>query len=250
MSKESDDLEELLKKATPGPWNVSTPVDGAPDFHVIQHGEYGHSDCGRYFSTSGQMSSYDATLIALAPTLAAEVLELRKLKAQLALALECIANLEEDQERHEAQLAAVTAERDALVGAVIERAEAIDPVLEVEFDTQMDVERNPYGAREAIEDALYLIRDLSTTLRASTAQPVGVRVRKLAWEESVKGRWIGTPPVKLSELAFWVFLRGSEFGRATKNGWEYYPTLDAAQAAAQADYEHRILAALLPEGGA
>lgn len=96
MSKESDDLEELLGKVTPEPWNVSTPVDGSPEFRVIQHGEYGHSDCGRYLSVSGQVSSHDATLITLAPSLAAEVLELRKLKAQLA---------------------AMTAERDALVGA-------------------------------------------------------------------------------------------------------------------------------------
>ena len=75
----AEQLEELLGKVTPEPWNVSTPVDGAPEFRVIQHGEYGHSDCGRYFCTSGQTSADDAALIALAPSLARRVLAAEKL---------------------------------------------------------------------------------------------------------------------------------------------------------------------------
>lgn len=75
----AEQLEELLGKVTPEPWNVSTPVDGAPEFRVIQHGEHGHSDCGRYFCTSGQTSADDAALIALAPSLARRVIAAEKL---------------------------------------------------------------------------------------------------------------------------------------------------------------------------
>jgi len=53
------------------------------------------------------------------------------------------------------------------------RAMIVDPLLEVDYDTQLDVERDPYGAREAIETALYLIRDQATaitTLRAQLAE--------------------------------------------------------------------------------
>lgn len=73
------------------------------------------------------------------------------------------------------------------------------------------------------------------------------RVKPLVWDCDVNGRWVGVPPVKLGNLAFWVFLRGSEFCRVSKGGWLCYSTLEAAKAAAQEDYEARILAAL--EGG-
>lgn len=94
-----------------------------------------------------------------------------------------------------------------------------------------------------------LMAMLAATLRAAIAAlPArGVGVRPLVWEESVKGRWIGTPVVKLGDLAFWVFHReDGTFMRATKDGGKQYPTLDAAKAAAQADYEARILSALEP----
>jgi hypothetical protein len=75
--------------------------------------------------------------------------------------------------------------------------------------------------------------------------PVAVRVKPLEWEESLKGRWIGTPDSKLGDLAFWIFRHhDGTLKRATKEGWQFYPTLEAAKAAAQADYERRILAAL------
>ena len=66
---------------------------------------------------------------------------------------------------------------DAEMRLFRDRATAIDPLLEVDFDTQRDVEQNPYGAREAIETALHLIRDqaamitrLSHALAAETAK--------------------------------------------------------------------------------
>lgn len=70
----TDDLRTLLDAATPGPWNVTAPVEGSPEFRMIQHGPYGISECGKYLSVSGGVSEEDARLIALAPHLAAEVL--------------------------------------------------------------------------------------------------------------------------------------------------------------------------------
>jgi hypothetical protein len=56
------------------------------------------------------------------------------------------------------------------IEALVARARDIDPVLEVEFDTQLDLQQDPYGATEAIEKALYLIRDQSTALTALQAE--------------------------------------------------------------------------------
>jgi hypothetical protein len=70
-------------------------------------------------------------------------------------------------------------------------------------------------------------------------------VRPMEWEESVKGRWIGTPPVKLGDLAFWIFQSEKGYIRHIPcQGAVVYPTLEAAKAAAQADYAASILAAL------
>lgn len=65
-----------------------------------------------------------------------------------------------------ADLARPSQAGDERVARLIERADEIDPVLEVEFDTQRCVEQNPYGANEAIEKALYLIRDMRVALAA------------------------------------------------------------------------------------
>jgi hypothetical protein len=83
-------------------------------------------------------------------------------------------------------------------------------------------------------------------LPAALAIPaVAPGVRALKWEESVKGRWIGTAPVKLGNLAFWIFQSENGYLRhIAGQGAVTSPTLEAAKAAAQADYEARILAAL------
>lgn len=84
-----------------------------------------------------------------------------------------------------------------------------------------------------------------TRLRAALAEKMVVKVKPLEWEESLRDRWIGTPVVKLGELAFWIFRHhDGTFKRATKDGWQYFPTLEAAKAAAQADYDSRVLACL------
>ena len=83
---------------------------------------------------------------------------------------------------------------------------------------------------------------------ANALPAVQPKVKPLVWEESLKDRWIGTPDSKLGDLAFWIFRHhDGTLKRATKEGWQFYPTLDAAQAAAQADYAARILAALKGE---
>jgi hypothetical protein len=50
---------------------------------------------------------------------------------------------------------------------LIKRAERLDPILEVDFDTVLDFERNPRGAWMAKEEALLLIRDLIAALQAA-----------------------------------------------------------------------------------
>lgn len=83
----------------------------------------------------------------------------------------------------------------------------------------------------------------NAVLRALKAS--GIRVKPLEWEESLRDRWIGTPVTKLGDLAFWIFRHhDGTFKRATKDGWQYKSTIEAAKAAAQADYEARIIAAL------
>ena len=64
---------------------------------------------------------------------------------------------------------------DEELDALVKRAMVIDPLLEVDFDTQRDVVQDPYGAWEAIETALYLIRDQTAAITAQRAQLAEVR---------------------------------------------------------------------------
>jgi hypothetical protein len=108
-------------------------------------------------------------------------------------------------------------------------------------------EDGTYGPDEKdIENAERATVEVCTeAIAALPAVAPGVRVGPLEWEESLKGRWIGTPDSKLGDLAFWIFRHhDGTLKRAAKEGWQFYPTLEAAKAAAQADYEARIIAAL------
>lgn len=70
--------------------------------------------------------------------------------------------------------------------ALATRAIVIDPLLEVDFDTQRAVEQDPYGSREAIETALFLIRDQTaaiTTLRAQLTEARAELVRRVDMHE-------------------------------------------------------------------
>lgn len=57
------------------------------------------------------------------------------------------------------------------------RLDALDPILEGVYDTQMGVQRDPYGATKAIEKALYLLRDQADRIEAL------VRERDAAWNK-------------------------------------------------------------------
>ena len=106
-------------------------------------------------------------------------------------------------------------------------------------------EDGTYGPDEKdIENAERATVEVCT--EAIAALPaVAPGVRALEWEESVKGRWIGTAPVKLGNLAFWIFQSENGYLRhIAGQGAVTSPTLEAAKAAAQADYEARILAAI------
>ena len=46
----------------------------------------------------------------------------------------------------------------------------IDAILETDFDTQLAVERDPYGATRAIEAALYMLRDQAARVEDLTGQ--------------------------------------------------------------------------------
>jgi len=70
---------------------------------------------------------------------------------------------------------------------------------------------------------------------------VTVVVKPLVWEESLKGRYIGQPVSALGRLAFWVFATPTSYIRHTNTGTLTYDTLEAAKAAAQADYKNCIL---------
>lgn len=88
--------------------------------------------------------------------------------------------------------------------------------------------------------------DAIAALPAVTPQPVGVTVKPLEWKEADHGNfrkgecYHATSPVSFAPLAI----------HKKHDGWwlnvdcKTHPTIEAAQAAAQADYEARILAAL------
>ena len=71
------------------------------------------------------------------------------------------------------------------------------------------------------------------------------KIKPLEWKEEGKGRWSAMPTNGLGHLAYWIFLQSD--GCVCWNGAkrEVYPTLDAAKAFYQADYEARILSALV-----
>jgi hypothetical protein len=57
---------------------------------------------------------------------------------------------------------------------LIARLRELDPVLEVEFDTHRGVVQNPCGAAQAIEKALYLLRD-----QADRIEQLNEKIKKL-----------------------------------------------------------------------
>ncbi|AUQ64393.1 hypothetical protein [Phaeobacter inhibens] len=85
---------------------------------------------------------------------------------------------------------------------------------------------------------------LLTTYRQARESADGVKVKPLVWECEGGWRWKGTPPDGFfTSVAKWVW-------QAPKGGFKHagtkepFATLEEAKAAAQADYEARIKAAL------
>jgi|GEM_PF-3454749 len=117
-----------------------------------------------------------------------------------------------------------------------EAIKAVARALVYDFDSLPDAAK-----KRALLDATALLDQIAPLLTAQA-----VKVKPLVWEESVRGRFIGTPPnVGLGDLGFWIFRESDgRFKRAKRKGWDYYITLEAAKAAAQADYEARILASV------
>ncbi|NKX40857.1 hypothetical protein HGG71_05160 [Rhodobacteraceae bacterium R_SAG2] len=84
------------------------------------------------------------------------------------------------------------------------------------------------------------------TYRQARESADGVKVKPLVWECEGGWRWKGTPPDGFfASVAKWVW-------QAPKGGFKHagckdpLATLEEAKAAAQADYEARIKAALVP----
>lgn len=73
------DLPTLLSRATPGPWSVHRGLRGAP-FSVVNYD--GDAEIGTWF-VSGVQWGPDAALIALAPQLAAALIEAHKAMTEL-----------------------------------------------------------------------------------------------------------------------------------------------------------------------
>ena len=81
----------------------------------------------------------------------------------------------------------------------------------------------------------------STVDKAALAAK-GLRVKPLEWERSLAND--GTPKWTADRYAVYVFTHDGPQHYRINNDLVRHPTLEAAKAAAQADYEARILAAL------
>ena len=69
----TDELRRLVDLASPGPWQAE-PMTGRGAWIAAADGNWAALSCGE----TDQLGERNALLIALAPTLAAEVLQLRK----------------------------------------------------------------------------------------------------------------------------------------------------------------------------
>lgn len=84
MTPTTDQLKDLLAKVTPAPWVIKFRKDGSAYMSMggVNRGD-AHSQFDIGLDDSYPRDQYDATLIALAPTLAAEVVRLREALADM-----------------------------------------------------------------------------------------------------------------------------------------------------------------------
>lgn len=93
MAPTTDQLKDLLAKVTPGEWRTGEHDNKAGILHVAIEGQMGYSLVATCYGTTQSMADWyagaahvsaNATLIALAPTLAAEVVRLREALTKIA----------------------------------------------------------------------------------------------------------------------------------------------------------------------
>ena len=92
-----------------------------------------------------------------------------------------------------------------------QRLAALDPILETHYDTQRSVEQDPYGATQAIEQALFLLRDQADRIEQL------IQERDDAWKRAghSEKKW-GETEIKLAKAveALRVSLEGFNWAKA------------------------------------
>lgn len=92
MTPTTDQLKDLLAKITPGDWAMGEKENKGGILHVPIEGQMGYSLVATCYGTTQSMADWyagassvnaNATLIALTPTLAAEVVRLREALDQI-----------------------------------------------------------------------------------------------------------------------------------------------------------------------
>lgn len=81
---------------------------------------------------------------------------------------------------------------------LVKRLDDLDPILETEFDTQIAIQRNPYGATKAIEKSLYLLRDQADRIETLTQEVKDLKKLVFAaycegFNDGKDGGWIVGP---------------------------------------------------------
>jgi len=107
---------------------------------------------------------------------------------------------------------------------LVKRLDDLDTILETEFDTQLSVQRNPYGATKAIEDALYLLRDQAARLEALTAERDEYRRLATITELVARECKIQEARAEKAEADNARLLKALEpFASALKGNWSHQP---------------------------
>jgi hypothetical protein len=126
------------------------------------------------------------------------------------------------------------------------------PVLEAALLAERGVKvlRRLTEVKLSLADASYLadwVTDARTVLRALSARPAEVVVRKLEWELEERNWWVAAPDAFHRRLGYEV--RQTDSGNVRVRTCnepfrDFDGTVEEAKAAAQADYERRILSSL------
>lgn len=118
--------------------------------------------------------------------------------------------------------------------------------LDEQFDTVMEVKRNPTGAFMAIEAQAARIRELEAE-NAALREARGVRVKPLVWRFHRDPKDTSEARTQIGSWTVWE-INGAAYCHGPNDtcGKPCEGGINGAKAAAQADYERRILAAIEP----